>query len=110
MSNSDGFSARAQASARADVLPGVTSFPWTGGFMQARQSWVLDALRRTQDFLIANSELLATVNESSARQILDEIVEQLATHAVSQNGSARGGIGETARQRSVCADLRFSHM
>ena len=78
--------------------------------MRTNQSTVLEALRRSQEFLDANPELLEEVNKSNARRKLDAVTAQLATYGVSQDGSARASSGETAKQRSLAADLRIHHM
>src|SRR5207253_956642 len=74
--------------------------------MRTRQGSVLEALRRSKDFLDANAQLLEAVNKSSARRNLDDIVAQLTAHSAIQDGSGRASTGETARQRSLRVALR----
>lgn len=77
--------------------------------MKYQQNAVLSSLRRAQQFLEANSGALAGIN-SSARKELDDVVEQLSTLAVSQDGGALGSKGATARLRALRLALRNSHM
>src|SRR6266571_1122496 len=78
-----------------------------GGSMQSRQGSVLEALRRVQGFLDANATVVASINQSSLRQKLDETVTQLTAHAVAQENGGRGSTGETARQRTLRLALRL---
>src|SRR5439155_15883395 len=78
--------------------------------MRSTTGSVLETLRRTQSFLDAHASLLDEVNRSSSRRNLDDVAAKLATHAVTQDGSARGSTGETAKQRTLRLALRFNHM
>jgi hypothetical protein len=78
--------------------------------MQNRQGTVLETLRRAQRFLDDHTALLEAVNTSTARQKLDAVVSQLATHATEQGGGARESKGETAKQRRLRLTLRADHM
>ena len=77
--------------------------------MRSRQGAVLETLRRAQTFLGANKALLEPVIKSTGES-LDDVLARLAQHAVSQDGGARAGRGETAKQRALRATLRFTHM
>jgi hypothetical protein len=78
--------------------------------MQAKEVAVLEALQRTQRFLDTHADIVGNVNASAARRNIDANITVLAAYAVTQDRSARGGRGETARQRSMRSALRFEHM
>lgn len=77
--------------------------------MKYQQNAVLTTLRRAQQFLDDNSVAVGGINPS-ARKELDEVVAQLTTLAVAQDGGARGSKGETARLRALRVALRNDHM
>ncbi|HTE44985.1 MAG TPA: hypothetical protein VK636_07060 [Gemmatimonadaceae bacterium] len=77
--------------------------------MRYQQNAVLTSLRRAQQFLDANAGVLGDVNKS-ARVELDEVVAQLTTLSVAQDGGARGSKGETSRQHALRVALRRKHM
>jgi len=77
--------------------------------MRNEQNAVLASLRRAQQFLDTNSDVLAVVNKSTRKQ-LDDVVTQLSELSIAQDGSARGSKGETSRQRSLRLALRRNYM
>ena len=78
--------------------------------MHFLQELVLEALRRIQRFMDDNDALLGSVNQSSARKRLDDIVAQIGTHAVAQVAGRRTAEGETAKQQRLRLALRNDHM
>jgi hypothetical protein len=78
--------------------------------MRNEQGTVLETLVRIQGFLDTNGEVMHGVNTSGARAKLDDVVKQLATHAVLQDKGARTSKGETERQRVLRIALRDDHM
>jgi hypothetical protein len=78
--------------------------------MHVQQEAVHETLRRIQRFLEDNGLTLAAVNESAARQRLDEMAAQIAAHAVAQVAGRRASEGETAKQRALRLALRSDHM
>jgi hypothetical protein len=77
--------------------------------MRNKQSAVLESLRRAQQFLDTNGDVLAPVNKSTRKQ-LDDVVSQLSDLSVEQDSGARGSKGETARQRALRLALRRNYM
>lgn len=77
--------------------------------MRHQQNAVLTSLRRAQQFLEANSDVLDAVNKSTGKQ-LDDVVTQLSELSVVQDSGTRGSKGETARQRALRLALRRNGM
>jgi len=77
--------------------------------MRNEQNAVLTSLRRAQQFLDVNGDVLKAVNTSTRKQ-LDDVVTQLTDLSIAQNGGARGSKGETARQRALRIALRRNWM
>jgi hypothetical protein len=78
--------------------------------MRLRHGQVLETLHRTQGFLDDKKPLFDEVNASMARTNLDDVVVQIEGFSVTQEGSDRSSRGETAKQRSLKASLRFNYM
>jgi hypothetical protein len=78
--------------------------------MQYRQGHVLETLRRVQGFLDKNPDILATVNGSGSRKMLDERITQFTAHAVDQQAGILGSKGESGRHQSLRGELRRLYM
>ncbi len=77
--------------------------------MRNEQNAVLASLRRAQQVLDTHADRLSPVNTSTRTQ-LDDVVTQLSTLAITQDGGARGSKGETARQHALQLALRRNYM
>ena len=78
--------------------------------MQSKHIAVLNTATRVQQFLLANAAVLGPVMQSSYRATIDDVVDTLASHSVSQTSSRRAGAAETARLRVLRNALRLNHM
>jgi hypothetical protein len=78
--------------------------------MQATHTTVLGTLQRVQRFMDTNAETLGEINTSGYRHILDDVVNTLSAHAVTQSASKRMGSGETAKQRVLRSSLKLNSM
>jgi hypothetical protein len=78
--------------------------------MQATHITILGTLQRVQRFMDTNAETLGEINTSGYRHILDDVVDTLTGHAVTQSASKRVGSGETAKQRVLRSSLKLNSM
>src|SRR4051812_27608117 len=78
--------------------------------MRAQDSRVFEALRRTQLFLEPRESAIGDAVLGPSRRVVDGLVVQFGEYAVTQDGSARGSVGETAKQRVLRHRLRFGAM
>lgn len=78
--------------------------------MEAAQANVMDTFVRVQRFLDDQSSIVANANKSSYRALLDDVVANLADHAVTQTGARRAALGKTAKERVVRNALRINYM
>lgn len=77
--------------------------------MLYKQNAVLTSLLRAQQFFSNNSSKLSGLNPS-ARKELDDVVDELSSLAVAQEGGKHGSIGETARNHALRLALRQNHL
>jgi hypothetical protein len=78
--------------------------------MQSDHAAVLNTLTRVQRFLDANGDTLGTINQSGSRQILDDVVTTLSSHAVNQTSSKRTGAAQVAKERVLRNALKLNQM
>ena len=78
--------------------------------MLAVQNAVLGALQRAQPFLTENADALASVDLTTSRKRLDDVVTSFTTHAVEQDANDRGAKGETAKQQQLRITLSTDFM
>ena len=78
--------------------------------MLAVQSAVLGALLRAQPFLTDNADALTSVDLTTVRKRLDDIVTSFTTHAVDQDSNDRDAKGETAKQQQLRITLSTDFM
>jgi hypothetical protein len=78
--------------------------------MQSDHAAVLSTLTRVQRFLDANGDALGSINQSGSRQILDDVVTTLASHAVNQTSSKRIGAAQVAKERVLRNALKLNQM
>lgn len=77
--------------------------------MTGEQERVLDACRRAQSFMDANSTLLDVINKSATRKELDGVIAALGDSAGEQATGHVAAQGESANQRVLRLELR-GHM
>jgi hypothetical protein len=74
--------------------------------MQNKENAVFSAAIRAEGFLGEHeTELTGTVDFTTARKRLDDVVASFTTHAVDQNANDRGTKGETAKQQQLRVQL-----
>lgn len=78
--------------------------------MDQDKNAVLETLLRAQGFLDENAALLASVDFTTARRQLDQIVTSFTTHAVTQGVGDWAARRETAKQRQLGSKLRHELM
>jgi len=78
--------------------------------MNQTQQRTLDSLRRVQDFLDANADLVGPLKDSEGRKQLDEAVSALTEHSELQAATDLTMAGQISRQKSLATDLRARHM
>lgn len=78
--------------------------------MHNRPNAVLAALQRAQRFLDVHATLLGSVDLTTVRKRLDEIVRSLIAHALDQGAGDTGARVETTRQRHLRIKLREEQM
>jgi hypothetical protein len=78
--------------------------------MQSDHAAVLNTLARVQRFLDANGDALGSINQSGSRQILDDVVTTLSSHAVNQTSSKRIGAAQVAKERVLRNALKLNQM
>ncbi|MGH7617735.1 MAG: hypothetical protein ACREPM_10935 [Gemmatimonadaceae bacterium] len=78
--------------------------------MQTDHAAVLNTLVRVQRFLDANGDALGSINQSGSRQVLDDVVTTLGSHAVSQTSSKRIGAAQVAKERVLRNALKLNQM
>ena len=78
--------------------------------MLTRQKDLLGRFVSVQEFLDCNDGVLGTINQSGAREALDDVVLQLDRRAVDQDAGFVTGKAEVSRERAHREGLRINHM
>ena len=78
--------------------------------MQTTQGGMLHSLRAVHMFLDENTDKLATVVNSGARQRLADAITELSAHASEQSGNHLAAKGATQKQRALRIVLLRDHM
>src|SRR5450759_1231576 len=78
--------------------------------MNKSQQARLDALHRTRDYLNTNDSALGTVNKSTSRGALDEVLAGLEVRASAQTLAETNAASATANKNALREDLRVNHM
>ena len=78
--------------------------------MLTRQKDLLGRFVGVQEFLDCHDGVLGTINQSGARQALDDVVLQLDRQAVDQDAGFVTGKAELSRERAHREALRTNHM
>ncbi len=78
--------------------------------MQSNQAAILNTLIRVQRFIDANKNALGTINDSGYRSVLDDVVDTLGNHALSQTSSKRASAADAAKERVLRNTLKLNHM
>ena len=73
--------------------------PRGGQYALRKQKDLLGRFVGVQEFLDCNDGVLGTINQSGAREALDDVVLQLDRRAVDQNAGFVTGRGEVSRER-----------
>lgn len=78
--------------------------------MHKVQQGRLDALHRIRSFMDANADAVGTVNQSSSRAALDDVLTRLEARASAQYGATVQATGGTQQKNELREDLRRHHM
>src|ERR1051325_5191952 len=78
--------------------------------MDLRQMKVQQALHRVVRFVDSNSKVLGPVSSSGACKAVEEIIRDLEQCARIRAGAGRASSAETATQKRLRADLRYTYM
>jgi hypothetical protein len=78
--------------------------------MNKSQQARLDALHRIRDFLNTNDSAVGTVNKSTSRGALDEVLAGLEVRASAQTLAETNAASATANKNALREDLRVNHM
>jgi hypothetical protein len=78
--------------------------------MRIVEGTVLTTLTRARTFIDSHREQLGQLESAGYRQKLDDVIAGMERYAVDQESARRIGAGQLARQRSLRAGLRLTHM